>query len=981
MPDDIRTQRESNPDWHDPLDDLIAPILNHDRPTDAAQTLRPASQSTSPRDPLEDLLPDAEASQSESVRKKSGENKKGKARRDFNNIPFPDASGASRADVRSHSKKSVVNWPFDQSGRPIAVNQSSKLPLGGWLSVVAAGLLIGPVIGAIRLYLEITFAIGGTLDVQYPGFNDLLIAEVLMWGALLVFQVVIAVLFFKRHCAVPRLMVYWLSVNLLGAIVLLNWSHHVFGEKIDPIEFLASPVVLAVIWIPYFAFSRRVKRTFGDGPQRQVLAKQMRAKRTEASLVRPKPDAPSLDDEIVLFTEDDLRAVAQKVGASDTCHRTSTEDRTTDAELIAESRPVRLRSNGVKRTERDRIRLGFLFGTLAVLTGLLVAQRQESRKGLNQVRPFSANEHRTTAVPANVPPAPIDTTSPIAIGGDSRSFFQDDGSRTTGSAPPSGQFQGDTGKTSSVAIAPRQVEDASPRTPEELFARVGPSVVRINVRNAQTELIGIGSGFFVRDDSTVITNFHVIEGAEFAEVVLQDGTELLALEAESYDHLSDIVVLHIRHGVRKVVRPLPLGLELPPVASKAYVIGAPKGLDHSFSEGSVSGRREMDGRTWIQTTAPISPGSSGSPMFNDKGLVIGMVTRFRVDGQNLNFAIASRHIHDSLPDRAKGSLLMLSNLPSRRPLQKQGAAPAKPVDPLKPIDDEDSLQEAERHIAAGVMRRALQVLDDVPDEKRGPRYWRVKAAAWFAIAKYRDSANCYSESLKLDNAHSDTWVRYATALRLDSLNNRDLILAACRAALKIDRNDARAYHIMGLTFLEKVEQKDAFKTALSLDEANLGTHYHLGCTFASEANRDAEARKHFKRALALIADGEKYHALNPESQRFEPGRLFDRPHTVGSFSDRDSLEVFLKLQLASVSEPEERIAICRDVLKSEPDNDVATISLGMAFRGLGFSRKDANMMQYGDALQARFRNELGSMTLLKEVSLSAGTTGILVFRK
>jgi tetratricopeptide (TPR) repeat protein len=138
--------------------------------------------------------------------------------------------------------------------------------------------------------------------------------------------------------------------------------------------------------------------------------------------------------------------------------------------------------------------------------------------------------------------------------------------------------------------------------------------------------------------------------------------------------------------------------------------------------------------------------------------------------------------------------IKLTELPSRKPTQRQAA------DPVKPKDDEDRLNEAQKHIAAGVNRRALQVLDDVPEQNRGVRYWRVRAASMFSIASYRDAVDCYAKSLQLDNTHSDTWIRFATSLRLQSRDkNSDAILSACRAALKFDPNDARPYHIMGLT--------------------------------------------------------------------------------------------------------------------------------------------------------------------------------------
>jgi S1-C subfamily serine protease len=652
------------------------------------------------------------------------------------------------------------------------------------------------------------------------------------------------------------------------------------------------------------------------------------------------------------------------------------DDLVNDAELIARSQQNQPCSAKAKQSERGGGRLGILVASLAVVTGLLIAQWQQSREGLNPHRSSPVSERRVASTPVKNQLARDDSVVP-------QKFNQaDDEYLAPILSGPDFQPRTSVAQKPTERISPPRIEDAPPRTPEELFARVSSSVVRINVRNAQTELIGIGSGFFVRDDSTVVTNFHVIDGAEFVEVVYQDGRESLAWEAESFDEISDVVVLHVRHGEKTVVRSLPLGLELPPVASKAYVIGAPKGLDHSFSEGSISGRREIDGRTWIQTTAPISPGSSGSPVFSDKGLVVGMATRFRVDGQNLNFAIASRHIRDLLPDRVKSSLVALSELPSRKPLQKQAAAPAKPADPVQPKDDENRLKEAERHIAGGVVRRALQTLDDIPAANRGPRYWRVRARALFTIASYQEAAKCFSEALRLDGKDADTWIEYAVALRMDPFNNFksvDAILSACRAALKINRDEARAYHLMGLTLHGGEERIDAFKTVLSIDEANLGAHFHLGCELNRTKQGKAEAIKHFKRALELSGDAEKFQSVNAEP--FNPANSLKQRYEIDDFSDRNSFETFLKLQLAAVYEGDERIAICREVLKSEPNNDLAIFLIGTGMRELGREQNDANLVQQGDALRDRFETALGNFAASKYVALMVGHTGILVIRK
>ena len=798
MPDDNRTQGQSNDAPRDPLDDLIAPILGHDRPAESNhQPVRSSAQNESRCDPLDDLLPETQPSRSVVVGGKSLDDKMGKFRRDFNNFQFPDAANLSGADRSSHSVKSVLHWPFDQSGRAVAVNQSSKLPIGGWLAFVAAGLVIGSVVGAIRLCLEISVAMDGKLAIEYPGFNDLLIAEVLTWCALLVFQVVLAVLFFKKHHAVPKLMVCWLSMNLLGAIVLLSWSEQVFRESIDPVKFLASPVVLALIWIPYFASSKRVKRTFGDARLRPTPAKEMHPKRADNSQTGLKTDVKSVAEEIVLFTEDELHAVAQKAAIPNECRQISLDDQVTDTELLAESKPLRPRSDGVKQTEQSRVRLVILVGTLAVVVGLFIANGNESR----------------------------------------------DGSKPAGSVPPAVLRQGDGGKTKPEAIAPPQVKDAPPRTPEELFARVSPSVVRVNVRNERSKPVSFGSGFFVRDDSTVITNYHVIEWAFSAEVVLHDGTSLPVLGVQGFDAASDIAVLKVAHEPKKDIRHLTLGSNmLPPVGSKVYVIGAPEGLDSSLSDGLVSGRREHDDRLWIQISAPISPGSSGSPVLSADSSVIGVATWTRhIEGQNLNFAspasgiaglVANKSRLQQLPDLLLAHVQILEDI-YRRTIGTQ--------------QTEDG-----RRIAS---ENALHQMDQLSASfRKTPLFWEYKGNIYFDQSRWDEAITAYLKVLAIDNEVPFIWRRIG-----DIHNVRrqyDDAVLAFGQGVKVEPNNDNAWRDFGSSLLNVNRAKegaDALRRSIAINAKNASAHTFLGDALAELGDIEGGVGE-YKTALNLEPD-------------------------------------------------------------------------------------------------------------------------------
>jgi serine protease Do len=147
----------------------------------------------------------------------------------------------------------------------------------------------------------------------------------------------------------------------------------------------------------------------------------------------------------------------------------------------------------------------------------------------------------------------------------------------------------------------------------------------------------------------VITNFHVIESAVTAKGTFSTGEVGHGLYVLAEDPIFDLALLQF--DADKKLNPLPLSTEPRlPVGTKVYVLGNPLGLENSLSDGLVSGyRRLADGADRMQLTAPISAGSSGSPVLDSAGRVVGVVTSTTGSGQNLNFAAPA----DTLGSRRK----------------------------------------------------------------------------------------------------------------------------------------------------------------------------------------------------------------------------------------------------------------------------------------------------------------------------------------
>ena len=177
-----------------------------------------------------------------------------------------------------------------------------------------------------------------------------------------------------------------------------------------------------------------------------------------------------------------------------------------------------------------------------------------------------------------------------------------------------------------------------------LIKRIKPSTVIIFTYDDKGDFLKLGSGFFISQNGDVITNYHVIQGASSAEIKTSDGKTYLITYIVAGDEQNDIIRLSVNIP-SQYVYPLSLSKTIPEVGERIFVYGSPLGLENTVSDGIVSAIRDIpDYGRIIQITAPISPGSSGSPVLNLQGEVIGIASFQMVEGQNLNFAIPSEKI-------------------------------------------------------------------------------------------------------------------------------------------------------------------------------------------------------------------------------------------------------------------------------------------------------------------------------------------------
>lgn len=192
---------------------------------------------------------------------------------------------------------------------------------------------------------------------------------------------------------------------------------------------------------------------------------------------------------------------------------------------------------------------------------------------------------------------------------------------------------------------------------ERMANLIRPAVVAIRILDAQGKLLSFGSGFFINLRGEVLTNHHVVCCGHRVEIETYDGSVREVVEVLRADREKDLALVstkgpelfpnepRYRNFIETLADDLP-----PQVGSAVYVVGNPLGLKHTISQGIVAASR-MEGMVrQLQITAPISSGSSGGPVFDYQGRVVGVITSSASDGQNLNFAVAAYHQIDRPQD-------------------------------------------------------------------------------------------------------------------------------------------------------------------------------------------------------------------------------------------------------------------------------------------------------------------------------------------
>ena len=345
--------------------------------------------------------------------------------------------------------------------------------------------------------------------------------------------------------------------------------------------------------------------------------------------------------------------------------------------------------------------------------------------------------------------------------------------------------------------------------------------------------LGQGSGFFVRRN-LIATNFHVIDGATKGYVKLVNTATTYPIEGfTAANEANDLALLKVSvHGIN------PLDL------------------------GNSDGKKER-----LQMTAPISPGSSGGPVLNRKGEVIGVSTSLYnpLFGQNLNFAVPSKALQallaqsglpKPLPYRAAASYFTYLLRGQERNLSGDFEGALREFTHAIRLDPEDAVGYFLRGITKAELRRYPAAIVDYDEAIRLDSTHALayvnRGYARGQLGKYYGAIADYDEAIRLDSTHALAYVNRGSAKR--NLGQHSAAIADYDEAIRLDPNDSNAYHNRGVAKAKLGRYAAAildYNAAIRLDPNDANAYHNRGYAKAQLGQHSA-AILDYNAAIRLV---------------------------------------------------------------------------------------------------------------------------------
>jgi tetratricopeptide (TPR) repeat protein len=430
----------------------------------------------------------------------------------------------------------------------------------------------------------------------------------------------------------------------------------------------------------------------------------------------------------------------------------------------------------------------------------------------------------------------------------------------------------------------------------KLVNQIRPAVVTVVVYDINQVVTNIGSGFFIDKYGHLITNYHVLDGRYAAEVRTADGNtypiKLIVAENKAADLVKVLVDIP-----RKRIKWVKTARDLPSIAEQILVVGSPMGLEQTVSEGIVSSIRIIPSvGEFFQMSAPISPGSSGSPVINLKGKVVGVATFQMLRGQNLNFAVSAKSVRKLKPVKAGMSLsLWTFNNSLNQPglaekLCNRGYSFSINGEDQKALEffKEAIAKDPKNTMAwnglgychvgmnnpAAAIKAYQQAIKTNPGDET---LYFILGNYYVKLGQHREAINAYLQVIRMnpdfEEAHFKLGVVYSQLGRLNEGKN------AFETVIRLNPDAVPAHFNVGIAYAELGRYKDALKAnqeVLRIDPEFAPAHLNIGMVYKRLGNADQEidaykrairidpdfASAHYNLGVALLQTGDKAAALD-----------------------------------------------------------------------------------------------------------------------
>jgi tetratricopeptide (TPR) repeat protein len=397
------------------------------------------------------------------------------------------------------------------------------------------------------------------------------------------------------------------------------------------------------------------------------------------------------------------------------------------------------------------------------------------------------------------------------------------------------------------------------KTASEVYEQAARSTVVVESLDAKGKMKGMGSGV-VLGNGHVVTNCHVVKDASRLRVRSGDKEHAATLRYSDWERdvcsLSS-VGLSAPAAVLGSTKKLKVG-------ATVYAIGAPKGLNLTLSDGIVSSLREVEGGRYIQTTAAISPGSSGGGLFDENGALVGLTSFYLAEGQNLNFAVPIEWVNELAQRSTRVASVaepVTQWMNKAIELESREDWPAfiehcRRWTKAQPSSDWAWISLGNAYGNAGQPAKAIEAYQQALriNPEQAPA-WSNLGVIYRQTGQFAKAIEAYQQALRIYPEYADAWnglgVTYATD------GQSDKAIEAYQQALSTEPELFNAWINMGNAYGKAGQSSkaiDAYQQALRINPEYVNAWNGLGFAYGN-TGQPTKAIDAYQQALRINPDG------------------------------------------------------------------------------------------------------------------------------